>query len=119
MTMFEAIGASSDRVMAALSAGLAIEFGESAGPALARRFLEAEEADFHWDARIDERWIGAYQCPAEAEIDLDRVAILGRLDGRWYVAVCIVDGEGMVHGMCGCRAFGRRGAAAKAFCATR
>jgi hypothetical protein len=115
MAMFQQIGTASDRVMAALSAGLAVEFGERAGAALAQRFLEAEEVDFHWDARIEERWIGAYQCPVDTETELDRVAIFGNLAGRWFVAVCIVDGDGMAHGMCGLRGFGRRSAASKAF----
>jgi hypothetical protein len=61
MTMIQSIGTASDRVMAALISGLEIEFGQGAGEALAHRFLEAEESDFHWDARVEERWISAYE----------------------------------------------------------
>ena len=47
--------------MAALISGLEIEFGRGVGEALAHRFLEAEDVDFNWDARLEERWIGAYE----------------------------------------------------------
>ena len=103
MGKMEAIGAVSNRVMERLVAGLEIEFGRPAGRALAERFLAAEEVDFHWDARSRERWIGCYESLDDNELELDRVAILGRLDGEWFVAVCIVDGDGQPHGMAGCR----------------
>ena len=114
MAQAQPISAASDRVMAALIAGLEIEFGRGAGEALAHRFLEAEEVDFCWDARVQERWIGAYESDDD-EIELDRVAILGRLDGRWFVATMIIDGEGAAHGMLGRRSFDSRAAAQKAF----
>src|SRR3546814_13834532 len=60
-SMMQSVGKASDRVMAALVSGLEIEFGRGAGEALAQRFLEAEEIDFHWDAREQERWIGTYE----------------------------------------------------------
>jgi hypothetical protein len=104
-----------DRVMAALVSGLEIEFGHGVGEALAHRFLEAEETDFLWDARDQERWIGAYKSTDNDEIELDRVRIVGRLDGRWFVAVMIVDGDGNAHGVMGKRAFGRRKQALAAF----
>jgi len=103
MGMNTGIGATSDRVMAALVSGLEIEFGRGAGEALAQRFLEAEEVDFTWEARIEERWIGAFESIEETDCELDRVAILGRLDGRWFVATMIVDGDGNAHGMIGKR----------------
>ena len=112
MSMSESIGAASakkaDRVMAALVSGLEIEFGRGAGEALAHRFLEAEEIDFHWDARVQERWVGTYESIDDDELELDRVAILGRLDGQWFVAVMVVDGDGKAHGMLGKRTFGRQ-----------
>jgi hypothetical protein len=114
MTMFQPVKAASDRVMAALVAGLEIEFGRGAGEALAHRFLEAEEADFRWDARVEERWLGEYLDPDNDDIGLDRVAICGRLDGRWFMATMIVDGEGNAQGMLGCRSFGRERAARQA-----
>jgi len=122
MTMFQTIGAASakekDHVMATLVAGLEIEFGRGAGEALAARFLEAEESDFLWDARVSERWLGAYPAQDEENFELDRVAIMGRLDGRWFVAVSIVDGDGNPHGLMGQREFGSERAAREAFAVT-
>ena len=113
--MFQPISVASDRVMAALVSGLEIEFGHGVGEALAHRFLEAEETDFLWDAREQERWIGAYDSTNDEEIDLDRVRIFWRLDGKWFVAVMIVDGDGNPHGLMGKREFGRRQQALAAF----
>ena len=115
MGMFQPISVVSDRVMAALVSGLEIEFGHGAGEALAHRFLEAEETDFLWDARVLERWIGAYESIDDDEIDLDRVRTFGRLDGKWFVAVMIVDGDGNAHGVMGKREFGWRKQALAAF----
>lgn len=103
MTMVQAIGAASDRVVATLVAGLESEFGRGAGAALAQRFLEAEECDFVWEARISERWLGAYSSDDDEDFELDRVGVAGRLDGRWFVAVSIVDGDGNAHGLMGRR----------------
>ena len=115
MSMMQSIGAASDRVMTALVSGLEIEFGRRVGEALAHRFLEAEEVDFHWDARILERWIGSYENVDDEDLELDRVRIFGRLDGGWFVAVMIVDGDGNAHGMMGKRTFGREREARAAF----
>lgn len=115
MAQLVSISDAADRVMAALVSGLEIEFGRAAGAALAQRFLEAEEADFHWDARVEERWLGCYFGGEEGEIELDRVRVLGRIDGRWFVAVMLVDGDGNAHGMLGKRHFGRAEHARKAF----
>ena len=105
MTMFQPIAAASDRVMAALIAGLEIEFGRGAGAALAQQFLSAEDADFRWDARIEERWLGGYETLDDDDAALDRIAICGRLDGEWFMATMIVDGDGNAQGLLGCRGF--------------
>ena len=115
MTQFQPISAAADRVIAALVSGLELEFGRGAGEALAHQFLAAEDVEFHWDARVEERWIGTYEGASEDDIELDRARILGRLDGRWFVAVMIVDGDGNAHGMMGLRNFRRRGDAVQAF----
>ena len=119
MTMFQPISVSSDRVMAALVAGLEVEFGREAGEGLARHFLSAEDADFRWDARISERWLGSYENADDAELELDRVAIFGRLDGRWYAATMIVDGDGLAHGMLGFRSVENENEARAAMAAAR
>ncbi len=117
MAYLQSISVASERVMAALVAGLELEFGRGAGEALAHRFLEAEEVDFHWEARVQERWIGSYAGDFNdgIELELDRVWVVGRLDGRWFVAVMIIDGDGNAHEMMGKRRFGRRGDALRAF----
>lgn len=125
------VGAGVDRIMGALISGLEIEFGRGAGTALAERFLQAEETEFCWDARVSERWLGSYECQQntfddDGDVDdfddgimLDRVAICGRLDGRDFVATVIVDGDGNAHGMLGKRDFGSEKAARSAFAAQR
>jgi hypothetical protein len=118
MTMFQAIDSSRDHVMATLVAGLEAEFGRGAGEALAQRFLMAEEADFLWQARTSERWLGSYEDPdGDDQVELDRIAVMGRLNGAWFVASLIVDGEGMPHGVLGRRNFRRVDHARKAFAA--
>nr|WP_198148511.1 hypothetical protein [Sphingomonas sp. Y57] len=116
MGVMETIGTASDRVMMKLVAGLEIEFGRGAGQALGERFLEAEEVDFLWDAREQERWLGSYEGGIEdMDFELDRVAILGCLDGQWFVATVIVDGDGQPHGLLGRRRFDSRNAADAAY----
>jgi len=119
MTMSQQVLDASDRVMAALVAGLELEFGRGAAEGLAERFVEAEECDFCWDARVEERWLGAYTTAFDDELELDRVAITGQLDGRWFVAVMIVDGDGMAHGMMSKRDVAGRNAAQRAYARLR
>src|SRR3546814_3647748 len=99
MTMTQPGSAVSDRVMTALIAGLEIEFGRGAGEGLARRFLSAEDAEFRWDARVSERWLGSYESDDEEAPVLDRVVICGWLDATWFAATMVVDGDGAAHGM--------------------
>ncbi|HEX7854653.1 MAG TPA: hypothetical protein VF503_13255 [Sphingobium sp.] len=118
MAMEQSIAAVStvaDRVLDALVSGLEIEFGRVAGEALAHRFVEAEEIDFHWDARVQERWLGAFESIDDEGLELDRVLILGRLDGLWFTAIMIVDGEGQAHGMLSRRTFSTKKGAHKAY----
>jgi len=119
MGMFQPVAVATDRVMATLVAGLEIEFGRGVAEGLAERFLAAEECDFSWDARIEERWLGTYPALDDMAFELDRVAILGRLDGKWFVATCLVDGDAMPHGMTGRRAFASEKCARAAFGAQR
>ena len=106
MGMVQSIGTASDHVLDTLIGGLELEFGRGAGEALAHRFLEAEEADFRWDVRVEERWIGAYESIDETEFELGRIAICGQLEGQWFCATMLVDGDGRVHSMMGCRQCG-------------
>jgi hypothetical protein len=99
---FQSAGAVADRVIETLVAGLEIEFGRGADAALAALYLEAEECDFVWEARIAERWLGAYQTGDDGE-DFDRIAVIGQLQGGWFIAQIIIDGEGQAQGLLGRR----------------
>ncbi|TCM12984.1 hypothetical protein EDF56_1168 [Novosphingobium sp. PhB165] len=117
------IGIAAERVIAKLVAGLEIEFGSGAARALAARFLDAEECDFVWDARVCERWLGTLECGSQSEdddaVELDRVAVIGCLDGSWYAAVSIVDGEGRARGLMARRSCASQGEAREAYAALR
>lgn len=99
MGMAERIAAASDRFVATLAAGLEIEFGRGAGEAPAHRFLEVEEVDCRWDARVEERWIGAYERADDGEFELDRITCLGRFDRKWFRSVMLMDGNSQAHAM--------------------
>lgn len=76
------------------------------GSVLASRILEAEAADFHWQARVRERYIGQhldddFGCGEE----LSRIAILSDLGGQWHAGVCLVDGDGEVEALLWLRSF--------------
>jgi hypothetical protein len=92
MTMISAIG---NGRCDALVEGLRAEFGAI----LADRILEAEAADYLWEARRTERYLGQHVdvgfSDDEDERELARVAILSVLGGRWHAACCLVDGEGV------------------------
>lgn len=115
MYAYQHIGAASDRILAALVSDLEIEFGRGAGAALAQRFLDAEEVDFHWDARRAERWVGAYESMEDDGIELDRIAIWGQLHGEFFTAMMIVDGDGIAQAMMGRRSFESEKAARRAY----
>lgn len=120
MTMIQTISPAQDEAMARLIAGLEREFGCVAGEALAARFLAAEEGDFLWQARINERWLGTYEgLDEDGGHDLDRVAIAGRLGRKWFAAVVVVDGDGCFEALIGRRDFARRRQALDAFLALR
>ena len=97
MTMITIVQAASRDAYPALIAGLQAEFGRTESVAIAAHFLGAEWADFHWDSRVAERHLGAYESLDDEDSELDRVAIMGRLQGIWFVATCLVDGNGAVH----------------------
>ena len=118
--MFQsAISIGDTRVFERLVAGLEVEFGAQAAEGLARQFVDAEDADFYWDARAAERWLGIYESLDEEEDLLTRVAIKGQFEGRFFVAVLIVDGDESVNAMLGLRHFESAAEADDAFRKTR
>lgn len=99
----------------ALVEGLRAEFGAI----LADRILEAEAADYLWEARLEERYLGQHidvgLCDDEDERELSRVAVLSFLGGVWHTASCLVDGEGMAVDLLWKRSFSSREAAEAVF----
>lgn len=111
-----AIAKASDHVFERLVSGMEGAFGRNAAEGLARHFIEAEGAEFYWEARVRERWLGAYESLDCEKVEvLDRVAVFGLLDGLYYVAVVLVQPLGGVDALLGQRPFERREDAERAF----
>jgi hypothetical protein len=111
-----AMAKASDQVFERLVSGMESRFGRSAAEGLARHFIEAEGADFYWEARLRERWLGGYESlDPEAGERIDRVAVFGLLDGRYYTAVLLVDWLGGIDALLGLRQFECRADAERAF----
>lgn len=112
MTMISTIG--NGRSEARVDA-LRAEFGAI----VAARIIESEAADFFWESRVSERYLGQHfdvELGAEGEcIELSRIAVLSRLDGRWHAAVCLVDGDGMAADLLWKQSFARRDEAEASF----
>lgn len=68
------------------------------GGVLAERVIEAEAAEFLWESRVRERYLGqhvdAFDHDELWSEDVSRIAFLSFLDGRWHAGICLVDGEG-------------------------
>jgi hypothetical protein len=111
MNSFSAISSGREHVLE----GLRAEFGAIQ----TARILEAEAADFLWEARVRERYLGQHIDAAfeleEGELELSRIAVLALLDGRWHVAACLVDGEGCAVDLLWKRSFDGRAEAGVAF----
>jgi hypothetical protein len=81
------------------------------GGILTERIIESEALDFIWEGRIRERYLGLHLAEfAEDELseDVSRVAVLSSIGGRWYVGLCLVDGEGEAIDLLWKREFGGR-----------
>src|SRR5687767_12064321 len=86
------------------------------GAIVASRILEAEAADFHWQARVRERYLGQYLDDAfGAGEELSRIASVSSLGGQWHVGVCLVDGDGEVETLLWLRTFSQREEAEELF----
>lgn len=101
----------------ALLRDLEQQLGRDGISAIAERIIEAERADFHWDGRIAEWNLGAFESFDEEEM-FERVVIIGYFHGRYYVAICVVDAERRVHWMTRLRPFSNFESAESAFRAT-
>jgi hypothetical protein len=68
------------------------------GGVLAERVIEAEAADFLWESRVRERYLGqhidAILGDEQLSDEVSCIAFLSFLDGDWHAGICLVDGEG-------------------------
>lgn len=123
MTIISAGSGGSGGAYARLLQGLQMEFGSVDVGALARQILETERADFHWDARVQERYLGQHLAldlgDDDAAGELARIAILSFLDERWHAGICLVDGNGCATDLLWLRSFDRREDASEAFTRAR
>lgn len=123
MTMVSIISADRRDSYSQLVRELQTEFRCDDVGVLADRILEAEAADFHWDARVEERYLGQ-QFGFDLEADepgeeLSPVAILSFVAKRWHAGVCLVDGEGCVVELLWIRSFDQRDDAWDAYARAR
>jgi hypothetical protein len=123
MTIISAISGGSDDAYARLVDGLRMEFGCADVGALAERIFEAEKAEFHWEARVQERYLGQHFAldllDDDAGNDVARMAILSFIAGRWHAGICLVDGEGCAIDLLWVRSFERRDDASEMFTRAR
>ena len=80
-----------------LVASVQEEFGADGLLSNVERFIDAERADLHWDGRLAEMTLGAYEGFDDEDEAFEAVAIIGYFRGRYYVATCVVDAERRVH----------------------
>src|SRR5690348_8387413 len=68
------------------------------GGVLAQRVIEAEAAEFLWESRVRERYLGQhFDATDDQEFPSDevsRIGFLSFLDDCWHAGICLVDGEG-------------------------
>lgn len=123
MTIISAIPGGSGDAYARLVDGLRAELGCSDIAALADRIFEAEKVDFHWHARVRERYLGQHFAldfdGEDAGEDVSRIAILSFLAGHWHAGICLVDGNGCAIDLLWMRSFERHEDAADAFVQAR
>jgi hypothetical protein len=123
MTIISAISGGSGDAYARLVEGLRMEFGCADVGALAERIFEAEKAEFHWEARIQERYLGQHFAldliADDAGDDVSRMAILSFIADRWHAGVCLVDGDGCAIDLLWLRSFERHDDAAELFARAR
>jgi hypothetical protein len=123
MTIISAIPGGSGDAYARLVEGLRAELGCSDIAALADRIFEAEKVDFHWQARVRERYLGQHFAldfdGEDAGEDVSRIAILSLLAGRWHAGICLVDGNGCAIDLLWLRSFDHCEEAAETFTRAR
>jgi hypothetical protein len=119
MTIISAVPGGSGDAYARLVDGLQMELGCSDIAAIADRIFEAERVDFHWRARVRERYLGQHFAldfgDEDAGEDISRIAILTFVAGRWHAGVCLADSDGCAIDLLWLRSFDRPDEAGEAF----
>ena len=100
-----------------LVASVKEEFGTDGLLSNVERFIDAERADVHWDGRLAEMNLGAYESFDDEDEAFERVSIIGYFRGRYYVATCVVDAERRVRWLLRLRHFDSFESAERAFLA--
>jgi hypothetical protein len=122
MTFISDIPGSGD-AYARLVEGLRQELGYADVSAVAERIFEAERAEFHWEARVQDRYLGQHLDVAFDDDhgcdELARVAVLSFVAGRWHAGICLVDGEGCAVDSLWFRSFDERDDAEESFLRAR
>lgn len=89
------------------------------GNIIADRILQSELVDFLWEARSKEHYLGQQECSGSdlfgATEELSRIVVLTCLNRRWYVGLCLVDGEGSATDLLWARAYDNHRDAGMAF----
>jgi hypothetical protein len=123
MTLISAIEGQVEDGYSQLVRELQAEFRHGDVVALAGRIVESEAADFYWEARVRERYLGQHfdfdGGSDEAGEELARVAMLSFFARRWHVGACLVDGEGRVAELLWRRSFEELAEAEAAFTGAR
>lgn len=123
MTIISAVPGGSGDAYSKLVEGLRQEFGCADVAALAERIFETEKADFHWQARVRERYLGQHFAlnygDEDDSGDISRIAILSFLAGRWHAGICLVDGDGCAVDLLWLRSFDAHEETAEMFARAR
>ena len=96
---------------------LIAECGADGIDAVIEHLIAAERTDFHWDGRIAEMSLGAWESLDDENQAFEKVTIVGYFRARYYVATCLVDGDRHVHWMLRLRHFDSFKSAEQAFLA--
>jgi hypothetical protein len=97
MNMMSAVQIAKIDPVAALIQSLTSGLDAAGAASIVRYFIDSELADFCWDARQREAWVGEYLSFDDDDETLERIAILSEFDGRFHVGIALVDGDGCVH----------------------
>jgi hypothetical protein len=123
MTVISLISLGSNDGYSQLVRELQAEFRHGDVGGLANRIVESEAADFYWEARVRERYLGQHFDVDENadgfDEELARVAMLSFFARTWHVGACLVDGEGQACALLWRRSFGSFGEAEAEFTQAR